>query len=62
MLEKSPLGLITNEGDFSAGLTYVEHKLGEVDKHYTQDKIKRSGIHYKANTLTCTFQDAKQRY
>ena len=61
VLENSPLGLITNEGDFSTGLTYVEHKFGEVDKLYTQEKIKRSQIHYKANTLTCTFQDAKRR-
>lgn len=61
MLENSPLGLITNEGDFSTGLRYVEHKFGEVDKHYTQDKIKGSQIHYKANTLTCTFQDSQKR-
>ncbi len=61
ILENSPLGLITNEGDFSAGLTYVEHKFGEVDKLYTQDKIKRSQIHYKANTLTCIFQDSLRR-
>jgi len=61
ILENSPLGLITNEGDFSTGLTYVEHKQGEIDKQYSQEKIKRSQIHYKANTMTCTFQDAKER-
>ena len=61
ILENSPLGLVTNEGDFSTELTYVEHKTGEVDKQYQQEKIKRSQIHYKANTMTCTSQDAKER-
>ena len=61
ILENSPLGLITNEGDFSTGLTYVEHKQGEIDKQYSQYKIKRSQIHYKANTTTCTFKDSKER-
>ena len=61
MLEKSPLGLLTNEGDYGSGLSYVEHQRGDVDKHYTQDRIKRSEIHYKANTLSCTFQDSLQR-
>jgi alpha-L-fucosidase 2 len=61
MLENSPLGLQTNEGDFSAGLKFVAQKEGTVDKQYSQEKIKRSQIRYKANTLTCTFQDVKER-
>ena len=61
ILENSPLGLITNEDDFSTGMTYVGHQHGEVDKSYQQDKIKRSQIHYKANTLLCTFQSSRQR-
>lgn len=59
MLEKSPLGLITNEGDFSKGLEYVSKKEATIDKKYTQDKIKHSEVHYIANALTCTFQDVK---
>ena len=55
MLEESPLGLITNEGDFSGNLSFVTSRKGNVDKKYTQEKIKRSGNHYQANTLTCTF-------
>lgn len=59
MIEKSPLGLLTNEGTFSEGMEYLSSKEGSVEKEYTQDRIKRSHIHYKANTLSCTFKNAK---
>lgn len=55
MLEDSPLGLVSNVGDFSQGLTYVEHKEGRIDKNYLQNRIKQSNIRYQANELTCTF-------
>ncbi len=55
ILEASPLGLTTNEGDFSNNLTFVNAKSGHIDKSYSQAKIKKSQIHYQANTLTCTF-------
>ena len=61
IIEKAPLGLITNEGDFSSGLEYVRHKEGKIDKHYLQEKIKHSKVHYQANILICTFQDKKKR-
>ncbi|MFC2136592.1 glycoside hydrolase family 97 catalytic domain-containing protein [Bacteroidota bacterium] len=61
MLENSPLGLTTNEGDFSSDMRYIESTTGEVDKQYTQDKIKRSSIKYKANTLRCTFANADEK-
>ena len=35
---------------------------GVVDKHYSQEKIKRSQIRDKANTMTCTFRNAKGRF
>ena len=57
MLENSPLGLTTNEGDFSSGMSLVESSTGEVAKEYVQDKIKRSYIRYRANTLKCTFSN-----
>lgn len=57
MLENSPLGLTTNEGDFSSGLSLVESSAGEVSKDYVQDKIKQSYIRYRANTLKCTFSN-----
>lgn len=44
VLEDSPLGLVSNAGDFSQGLTCVEHKEGRIDKSYVQDRIKQSNI------------------
>jgi hypothetical protein len=61
MLEKSPLGLITNEGDFSANMSFVESTTGEVDKKYDQDRIKQSFITYSANTLQCTFSNSDEK-
>lgn len=60
MLEDSPLGLVTNEGDFSAGMKYIGSADTIIDKNYSQSKIKKSQIHYVANKLTCIFQNAKQ--
>ena len=60
-LEKSPLGLITNEGDFSKNLIFNEQTVEQVEKKYTQDRIKKSNIHYVANKLTSSFEDAEQR-
>lgn len=61
MLENSPLGLKTNEGDFSAGMKYISKVESSVDKKYAQDKIKKSQVHYMANTLSCTFENAQQK-
>lgn len=60
MLENSPLGLITNEGDFSTGMKYIGKQDSVVNKKYTQAKIKKSQVHYVANVLTCTFENAKK--
>ncbi|NIR64269.1 MAG: hypothetical protein GWN00_14080, partial [Aliifodinibius sp.] len=51
MLENSPLGVITNEGDFTTDLHFVDSASGEVDHRYTQRKIKQSYVEYHANTL-----------
>lgn len=60
LLKNSPLGLLTNEGDFSSDMTFVAQKKDKIDKQYTQDKIKKSQIHYIANELTCTFENAQK--
>ncbi|MEO6721826.1 MAG: glycoside hydrolase family 97 catalytic domain-containing protein [Ferruginibacter sp.] len=60
MLENSPLGLITNEGDFSTGMKYIGREDTTIDKVYTQAKIKRYEVHYTANQLTCNFENARQ--
>lgn len=61
MLENSPLGVLTNEGDFSSDMRFVESDTGEVDKQYTQDKIKQSYVEYQANTLKVTLENAQER-
>ncbi len=54
MLENSPLGLYTNEGDFYENMIFINAEKGEEKKDYTQDKIKRYNNSYRANTLTYT--------
>lgn len=60
MLDKSPLGLITNESDFSENLKFINSKKDFISKKYSNEKIKKSGIEYKANTLTVNFMNADQ--
>ncbi|WP_415327893.1 glycoside hydrolase family 97 catalytic domain-containing protein [Chryseobacterium sp. MMS23-Vi53] len=58
MLEKSPLGLITNESDFSKNLKFIDSKKDKVSKNYTNEKIKKSQVSYTANTLIVNFTNA----
>ena len=51
ILEQSPLGLITNEGNFSENLHFIHALTGHIDKAYSHDKIKKSQIKYQANIL-----------
>ncbi|WP_100614368.1 glycoside hydrolase family 97 protein [Confluentibacter citreus] len=62
MIENSPLGLITNEGDFTENMSFVESTPDKVTKNYSQEKIKKSSINYEANTLKFTVanKDKKQ--
>lgn len=60
MLEKSPLGVITNESDFSKNLKFTDSKKDQVSKSYTNEKIKKSKVDYKANTLRVNFTNADQ--
>lgn len=61
MLEDSPLGLTTNEGDFTSGMSFIESSKGEVEKTYTQAKIKQSFVEYRANSLKCTFANGDDK-
>jgi hypothetical protein len=61
ILENSPLGLSTNEGDFTSKMTFVDSSTGETNKTYTQAKIKHSFNEYKANSLKCTFSNADEK-
>lgn len=60
MLENSPLGLKTNEGDFSTGIKFLSQEVSAIDKKYEQTKIKKSQVHYVANKLICTFENEKK--
>ena len=61
MLENSPLGLTTNEGDFSSGMSFVNSSTDKVNKEYTQEKIKHASVTYNANTLKATFTNADKK-
>lgn len=61
MLEKSPLGVLTNEGDFRTDMRFLESETGEVEKQYTQRKIKQSYVEYEANTLKVTFENEQDK-
>ncbi|MDE6636960.1 MAG: glycoside hydrolase family 97 protein [Muribaculaceae bacterium] len=52
ILLDSPLGFVSNIGDFSKGLILLGEKTGKVEKSFDQAKIKKSHIDWTANTLT----------
>lgn len=61
LLENSPLGLKTNEGDFSSGMKSLGKSEAVIDKNYTQDRIKKSAVHYVANRLVLELENAQQK-
>lgn len=58
ILEKSPLGFVSNAGDFSKSLTSDGEKTSQVSKTYKQDKIKKSEVEFNANRLKTTYRNA----
>lgn len=61
MLEPSPLGLRTDIGDFTEGLTLQKHEIRTIDTLYTLTRSKTSQVHYQANELTCRFLNRDNR-
>lgn len=63
-LKPSPLGLNTNVGDFTRGMTLLpEAPLNYVNEEYDLPTAKRSRISYQANTMTFSFtKDNKRAY
>lgn len=59
ILENSPLGLLTDIGDLSKGMSLVGSETSKVSKSYDQDKIKKSHIDYEANRLVTTLRNDK---
>lgn len=44
VLQDSPLGLITNAGDFSTNMIFENSSTAKVQEEYTQTKIKQSKV------------------
>ena len=61
LIEKSPLGLQTNIGDFSKGLRTVGHEVKTIDTKFKQSRIKTSTIHYQANELTIKLKNEQNQ-
>ena len=60
MLSASRLGLKSNIGDFTQGLSLVNHELGKVSKEYNMTRTKSSHSKYKANKVDITLADSKK--
>lgn len=52
VLDQSPLGLITNMGDFSRDMKFISAERSQVDYAYSLKKTKKREIQYNANQLT----------
>lgn len=61
ILEKSPLGFIANTGNFSQGMSFIGQETSQINKTYTQDRIKRSVVNYAANELTVRLQNTNKQ-
>lgn len=59
ILRTSRLGLRTNMGDFTKGLTLTDAKQAQVDKRYIMTRTKASEAHYVANQAVLTFANER---
>ena len=55
IIESSPLGLVTNVGDYTKDAQIAKQETNSIDEHYTLNRIKKSDIHYVANQLIATY-------
>lgn len=60
-LEKSPLGLTTDFTNFTKGLKLIKTEKKSVSKDYSNEKIKKSQVSYRANALTAEFSNAEDK-
>lgn len=63
-LESSPLGLVTNVGDFTQGMSIGEDvRIGNIDEQYKLPNIKQKNVHYVATEAVIPFtQEGKKVY
>ena len=58
-INNSPLGLTTNEQDFTRDLSIKNAENSTIDERYTLNRSKKSDIHYVANRLLATLATSK---
>lgn len=52
VIQNSPLGFLSNEGDFSKDMTFVDAKTSAYSDNYTLHQCKVEQVNYTANVLT----------
>ena len=60
-VKPSRLGLITNVGDFSRGLSFKTSTTRQVSDSYSIRNIKARNVEYRANELNATYTDKQNR-
>ena len=61
MIESSQLGVYTDVGDFTTGLTMTGSQTSSVSSEYTMTSTKASQAHYKANCVNVDFENGKKQ-
>ena len=59
MLDESPLGLVTNTGDFTKGLVYDGYKTNTIKNSYSLNRSKVSKVDYVANEQRVDLKNSK---
>lgn len=61
IIESSPLGLMTNVGDYTQGAKLAKQETNAIDERYTLNRTKKSDIHYVANQFVATYRYPERR-
>ena len=61
LLSRSPLGLLTNIGDFTKNLSATGHVMTAIKQHYNPTRIKTSSVDYVANEVKWNLVNADNR-
>ncbi|NPD91105.1 glycoside hydrolase family 97 protein [Xylanibacter muris] len=61
MMERSALGLKTNIGDFSNGLSMKDFNEKRIDKTYSMRTTKTSYVHYVANQININYENSDRQ-
>ena len=55
IIESSPLGLITNVGDYTKDAKFAKSETYSIDEQYTLNRAKKANVHYVANQLVASY-------